>query len=184
MYNMINQTLALHKTVWRVSAKSVGSDVFGNIHAGSRERCCSPSGCTEMAGPRSFKINESKFIGCQLAQGQIEVIFWTALLPLFSLILFLSYSSWHLSEIGDAQWSHNESISCFGTWLSTNVERSLGAPVAQKTENSQLWGKAVREILPWNLESCWVWVCFGDFQSLVEKKTCCPGPLQVTNDSQ
>ena len=54
--NMINQTLALHETVWRVSAKSVGSDVFGNIHAGSRERCCSPSGCTEMAGPQSFKI--------------------------------------------------------------------------------------------------------------------------------
>jgi len=69
---MINQTLALHETVWRVSAKSVGSDVFGNIHAGSRERCCSPSGRKEMAGPQSFKINESKFIGCQLAQGQME----------------------------------------------------------------------------------------------------------------
>ena len=56
IYNMINQTMALHETVWKVSAKSVGSDVFGNIHANSRERCCSPSGCKEMAGPQSFKI--------------------------------------------------------------------------------------------------------------------------------
>jgi len=46
--------------------------------------------------------------------------------------------------------SHNESISCFGTWLSTtNVERSLGAPAAQKTKGR----KVVREILSWNLES-------------------------------
>ena len=55
-----------------------------------------------------------------------------------------------LKKNRDAQWSHNESISCFGTWLSTtNVERSLGAPAAQKTEgNSQLWGKLSRKSFP------------------------------------
>ena len=96
--NMINQTLALHETVWRVSAKSVGSNVFGNIHAGSRERCCSPSGCTEMAGPQSFKIKNQSSLG---VKWKSTIIFWTALLRLFSLTL--SYSFGYISEIGDAQ---------------------------------------------------------------------------------